>query len=205
MIIYKITNRTNNKIYIGQTVRGLEERINEHLRHRTTYFDKMFKKSNVKDFIIEIIDSANSIEELNKKEIYWINKHNSLYPNGYNMCRGGENTTGYKHKEESKKKMSISKSKMYLGANNPFFNKTHSKEQKEKWSRDRKGMAHLTEEQRNKLKETHVTKKVKNIDTGEIFVSIKDAANQYNLKATHISRVCKGKRKTTGGFRWSYI
>lgn len=32
MIIYKITNKKNNKVYIGKTKRTLEVRKNEHLR-----------------------------------------------------------------------------------------------------------------------------------------------------------------------------
>ena len=32
MIIYKYTNKLNGKIYIGQTVRTLEERLKEHIR-----------------------------------------------------------------------------------------------------------------------------------------------------------------------------
>lgn len=205
MIIYKVTDKTNQKIYIGQTVRSLDERMKEHLRHRTTYFDKAYRKSNIDNFKVEIIDRAENIEELNKKEKYWINYFKCLIPNGYNMCEGGENTMGFHHREESKKKMSITKSKMYLGENNPFYNKTHSEEQRKKWSKLRKGMSHLTEEQKIKLKESHFTKKVINVDTKEIFSSVKEAAEKYNLKATHISRVCNGKRKRTGGFKWKYV
>lgn len=48
--------------------------------------------------------------------------------------------------------------------------------------------------------------KVENLDTNEIFNSIKEATEYYNLKdSTHITRVCKGKQKTTGGYRWAYF
>lgn len=47
-------------------------------------------------------------------------------------------------------------------------------------------------------------RKVINIDTGEVFNSINEASNIYNLKPTHISRVCRGKRKRTGGYKWMY-
>lgn len=47
--------------------------------------------------------------------------------------------------------------------------------------------------------------KVLNVETGEIFNSIKEAAEKYNLKATHITRVCKGRRKMTGNYHWQYI
>ena len=205
MIIYKITNKKNKKVYIGQTVRNLDERIKEHLRHQTTYLDKHFNNRNIKDFDIIVIDYAKTIEELNDKEEYWVNFYDCLIPKGYNMCNGGGNTIGFHHKEESKNKMSKSKRSMYIGENNPFYNKTHSDEQKEKWSKERKGLAHLTDEQIIKLRESHFTRKVLNVDTGEMFDSIKEAAERYGLKATHITRVCKGKRKTTGGYRFEYV
>lgn len=51
----------------------------------------------------------------------------------------------------------------------------------------------------------HKTVKIINLDTGEIFKSIKEAAEKYNTQITHISRVCRGKRKRTSGYRWAYL
>ena len=72
-------------------------------------------------------------------------------------------------------------------------------------SEARKGLKHLTEEQIKRLRESHHTVKVINVDTGEVFGSIKDAGLKYNIEPTHITRVCKGKRKTCGGYRWEYV
>ena len=44
MIIYKITNNVNGKIYIGQTVRTLEERLSEHKRKKVSLISKAFDK-----------------------------------------------------------------------------------------------------------------------------------------------------------------
>lgn len=203
MIIYKITNKTNGKIYVGQTVRSLEERISEHKRKKKALISQAIKKYGINNFDVEVIDSAKTIDDLNKKEIQWINHYNSLTPNGYNQCEGGGNTSGYNHKEESKLKMSEAKSGMYLGENNPFYGKTHSEESKQKMSAARAGRT-LTDEWKKKIGKS-CQKKVVNIDTGEVFESVKSAAEKYDLKDTHISRVCKGKGKTTGGFRWKYF
>lgn len=205
MIIYKVTNTKNNLIYIGQTTRKLETRMKEHLRKRKTYFDSCYCKKHLKDFVAEIIDSADTIEELNEKEIYYIEKYNSMVPNGYNACIGGENSIGYHHTSETKEKMRKCKDGMYKGEENPFFNKHHSEEQKAIWSNKRKGLAHLTDEQKEKLKDSHFKAKVKCIETNEIFDSIKQASEKYNIIATHITRVCKHKRNTTGGFHWEYV
>ena len=204
MIIYKVTNTKNNLIYIGQTTRELETRMKEHLRKRKTYFDSCYCKKHLKDFIVEIIDSADTIEELNEKEKYYIEKYNSMIPNGYNACIGGENSIGYHHTKESRDKMSNARKGKYTGENNHFFGKHHSEGQKAIWSNKRKGLAHLTDEQKQKLKESHHKVKVLNIDTNEMFDSIKDASEKYNIIATNIVRVCKGKMKTTGGFHWKY-
>ena len=63
----------------------------------------------------------------------------------------------------------------------------------------------MTPESVQKVRACHYKAKVKNVDTGEVFSSVKEAALRYDLKDTHITRVCKGKRKRTGGFRWEYI
>lgn len=205
MIIYKIQNLLNGKIYIGQTKRNLKIRMLEHIRHKTTLSDDI-KKFGLENFDVQKIDFCFNQLELDEKERYWINFYNSIEPNGYNKCYGGLlDSTGYKHTDISKKKMSISKSIMYLGKNNPFYGKKHNDETKSNWSQKRKELKHLTDEQKKNLKESHFKKKVICIETNEIFNSIKEASEKYNIKATHITRVCKGKRKTTGGFHWKYI
>lgn len=203
MIIYKVTNAKNNLIYIGQTTRDLETRMQEHLRKKQTYFDKCYCKKNISDFVVEQIDSAESIEELNQKEIYYIDKYNSIVPNGHNACIGGDNTIGFHHSDESRNKMSNSKKGKYTGEKNHYFGKHHSEEvrqkMKEAWKlRDKKECS-------DRLKSSHYKVKVICIETNEIFDSIKEASNKYNLIPTHITRVCKGLRKTTGGFHWKYV
>jgi hypothetical protein len=43
-----------------------------------------------KTFKPETIDSADNLDELNNKEIYWIDFYNSVSPNGYNVTGGGQ-------------------------------------------------------------------------------------------------------------------
>lgn len=108
MIIYKITNKINGKVYIGQTIRPLEKRIKQH--KKSAGCGALFaaiQKYGFENFSIEQIDSASSIEELNAKEAEWIEKSNSLSPNGYNLSTGGKNK---KWSEESKLRMSASHS-----------------------------------------------------------------------------------------------
>lgn len=48
------------------------------------------------------------------------------------------------------------------------------------------------------------TKKVQCIETGQIFNSLTECANYFNLSISKISAVCQGKRKTTGKKHFIY-
>lgn len=90
--IYKIVNKVNNKIYIGQTSKTIEERFKAHLQkanqHINRYlYDAMnhYGYDNFQIFEIEKCDD----NCMNEREIYWIEKLNTIMPNGYNMTKGG--------------------------------------------------------------------------------------------------------------------
>lgn len=115
MLVYKSTNLVNNKVYIGITTRNFEKRIKEHINasiinDSSLVFHRAIRKYGEDNFKWEIIDYANTLEELNEKEKYWINFYNTciFYKNcnGYNMTIGGEGTFGYKHSEENRQKLS---------------------------------------------------------------------------------------------------
>jgi group I intron endonuclease len=92
MIIYKVTNLINGKVYIGQTVQDLKERWKGHQSGYSGCVALKFaiQKYGIENFTIEQVDHAYSLEELNKKEGNWIVQMNSLSPNGYNLKSGGD-------------------------------------------------------------------------------------------------------------------
>lgn len=67
----------------------------------------------------------------------------------------------------------------------------------------------LTPAEHNSLhkkgKPAHNRKKVLCIETGEIFESMGDAERKTGISNSHISQVCNGKLKTTGGYHWKYV
>jgi len=103
MIIYKTTNLVNNKIYIGQSV--LYDPL--YLGSGKS-IKKAVKKYGSNNFIKEVLEECNSKDEMDEREIYWINKLGSRDPKiGYNIAAGGNSPMrGRKHSEESKKKIS---------------------------------------------------------------------------------------------------
>ena len=108
MIIYKITNLINSKVYIGQTIRPLSHRWTQHLREVRDKLDyrlyRSIRKYGIENFKVEEIDGANNQTELNYKEWLWIMKTESYKPeNGYNLKLGGAKG---KASEETKKKTS---------------------------------------------------------------------------------------------------
>lgn len=91
--IYKIVNDVNDKIYIGQTKRTLEERWKEHQKYAVqpdskSKFYVAIKEIGISHFQIIPIEEVDSFAERNEREKYWINYYNS-FENGYNSTRGG--------------------------------------------------------------------------------------------------------------------
>ena len=99
LVIYKITNKINGHIYIGQTNdfdRRVKNHINTALRKWKGYERPLYQamiKYGVENFTFEIIDTADSYDELNQKEIYYIDYYQSSvdYGKGYNLDLGGHN------------------------------------------------------------------------------------------------------------------
>ena len=127
MVIYKITNKINSKLYIGQTSQKLMARWKEHVRSKTCKaLGAAIRKYGPNSFTIEILQNCSSYEEMNILEKEYIKKFSSLYPDGYNLTTGGNNG---KHLEWTKKK---------IGEANRH--RKHTEESKRKLSLARKGI-----------------------------------------------------------------
>lgn len=149
MLVYKITNTINGKVYVGQTRQKLNVRFRQH-GYKTSNCSLIYRaivKHGTQAFKIEQIHTANSQSELDQKESYFINEFNSLSPNGYNLTSGGEG--GYKRSKETRLKLSLagkgksrphtpeSKAKLSaakLGSKNPQYGRSPSEETKRKLS-----------------------------------------------------------------------
>lgn len=103
MFIYKITNLVNGKFYIGKTTRSIDVRFGEHCKRASTKMPitMAIEKYGKQNFIVEQIDVADSFQDLNQKEKYYI----STMSPAYNVSSGGDGGAlflGHKHTEHTK-------------------------------------------------------------------------------------------------------
>ena len=130
MWIYKITNIQNNKVYIGQSIRPIEQRFKRHINDAInnkldTHFARAIRKYGKDSFQIEIIDTAQTQEELNQKEQYWINYYNSI-EEGYNETDAISKCGGNTYKSKTQEEMNVIKEKIRqtkIGSKNPMARK----------------------------------------------------------------------------------
>lgn len=120
----------NGKIYIGITSMNPNYRWNHGDGYKkNSHFYNAIKKYGWDNIRHKIIASGLSMEEACNLEIQMIAAYNSNDPEkGYNKSTGGEvSALGFKHTDESRMRLSKSKS----GENNPFYGKHLTEEHKE--------------------------------------------------------------------------
>ena len=182
MIIYKITNDINDRVYIGQTTSSsLKARIKQYkneVEYREKYIRPIIaamRKYGMEHFKFEIIeDNISSKEELDQKEIMYIQQFNSLCSqNGYNLEHGG-NSAG-KHDESVKKKIGDAQ----RGSLNHMFGCCGNKNGR--------------------------SRAVIELTTGEIFESANLAASYYHINFSHVCACARGTRGSTAGKVFRYL
>ncbi len=108
-IVYK-AQFPNGKVYVGITTKTLEERISQHMGSLGDGlpFHNAIRKYGKENVIWEVIDTANSMENLNEKESRYIEYFNSFIKTncGYNCTLGGGGSVGFVHTKETRAKIS---------------------------------------------------------------------------------------------------
>lgn len=203
--IYKITNKLNGKMYIGKTTCSVQKRWKEHLHdykksrcEKRPLYDAMLKYG-PENFYIEEVEEC-PLEKLSERETYWI-EFFGTFKRGYNATKGGDGKTYldyeliYKTYLETK---SLTLTSQICGCDRKSIKKIifiydYPKEEFEKNKVDNsKSVVMLDKE------------------TGEVlktFASMVEAEKFLGKRkgGTHISDVCKGKRKTAYGYKWKFL
>ena len=216
-VVYKHTS-PNNKSYIGITSQNPKKRWQNGNGYKThIYFYRAIQKYGWDNFKHEILFENLTKEEAEQKEIELIAYYKSNNENyGYNLSTGGESgSKGYKYTEEQRKRLS----KSHKGDKNGMYGKHHSEEAKQK---DR--FVHLKENlsedtiykmsiaKKGKKRDRRavekqiktITKKVICIEKNIEYNGTKEAGELNNIDPSCISKVCRGERKTAGGYHWCY-
>lgn len=227
--IYMLTCRINGKKYIGQSI-NISRRLKEHEYESKINRDHVLIHEAVRKYGWENFDKSVlefcPIEKLDELEIYYITK---LSPE-YNLAKGGgAGARGYKHSEESKNKISkvlvgnqYGAKKIVNVETGRIFNSIKLAATSVGKTRDviwralygriqTAGGYHwkfLDDYNENEIicDEKPHRKSVMCIETGEIFESMKAAADSVGLKnPASISQIFYGKAKSAGGYHWKFF
>lgn len=191
--IYILTNIQNGKQYVGKTIRSFDRRLSEHLADayktkKNRAFTNAIRKYGIENFYIECLEVSNKLVNLWEKHL--IKRWQSQTPNGYNISKGGDG-----------------------------FNEGHIP-----WNKNKKGVfskqvLEMLSEKRKGKKPWNYNKKAPGIakakmksiilihpDGSEVkYNNITDACIENELQPSNTSKVLKGIRNHTKGFKARYI
>lgn len=212
-------------MYVGQTT-DLVVRKKRHAsnsRKPRTYFERALNKHGMDGFTWEVVDQADTLEELDLHEKHWIKLHDTTdLTKGYNLTDGGwsnRNCTpecrkimsdaakkkfadGYVHHSKDKPALPhvIAASQAGLKAarernGHPMQGKHQSEEAKHRISEIRKEQGYCGP-----------TKRVHCIELDIIFPSLQAAARHVGKNAGGLCELLKGRSKqsTWAGYTWQY-
>jgi group I intron endonuclease len=183
-IIYRLTNTTNGKIYVGLTTKSLKRRWSSHCsaarRGVETLLYRAIRKYGESAFTRDVIEETTK-QTIHEREQHWI----SVLRPAYNMTKGGEGVLGHVHSEltrqklrerakyrhpcsaETRKKISESKrgvrasdtarrnmSATRKGTLNHFYGRNHTDEARAKIGKTHQGKI-VSDESRKKMSDAH--------------------------------------------------
>ncbi len=231
-VIYAWINKENGMIYIGKTI-NFYARMDCYKSKNAKEQPKLYnaiKKYGWDNFKLEIIEANISEDVLLNREKYWIKYLNTFDISnknaGYNLTAGGDGfVSGETHPNktpEAKEKLSKSK----LGSLNPMFGKEFSKDHKKALSEAGKGRKMPESSIRKGAKNNNFgkppipvvqkafreanekrKKPFKRRETGEIFNSLNEACNKYEINKSNLSKHLKRTMDRIGikGMQFDYI
>jgi group I intron endonuclease len=206
--VYQIKNLVTGDLYIGSS-NDILKRFKDHKRkllikrHHSRFLQLAYNKYSLINFEFTIICKCDKFLKLYIEQLY-INSMNPKYNTAKSSCAPME---GRRHSEEPKLK--FKNRVVRKGKDSPSYGKKWSDEYKKKWIEIRTGEKRSEEFSKKVskknietnsikyLKPYHETnrKKVKSSD-GNVFKSLLECANFYNVKVATVCDVLKGRSKT---------
>lgn len=199
MYIYKITNNSNGKVYIGQTIQRFQKRFVDHIyeafqtKRKSRLYSAM-RKYGETAFTISLLEEIlppDGLDALNTAEARWIKHYNSI-EDGYNLQPGGDSKRC--HPETKIKISNALKGRKienrWTGGNRA----PRTDEQKAHLSKMIKGKPNVV-----------LYKKVECIETGIIYESVNATASSMSVNRVTISALLKSGKKGRNGFSFRLV
>ena len=189
-ILYEHRNKINGKRYIGITNNKTKRWYGKGKHYDgCPYFFAAIRKYGWDNFEHNVLIYDLTREEASRLEKHYIEMFKTCDKAfGYNLAEGGVNAPtmlGKHHSKETKRKMSEAQR-----------GKKQTEEQKRRHS---EYMTGLMVGKRN-----HKSRAVKCINTGEVFESMRIAAQAKGVLQPKIWKCCNGEASHTHGLRWEY-
>lgn len=206
--IYQITNDVNGKIYIGKTIRSIQERFREHCRdytkrdmeNRPLY--RAMQKYGIEHFHIELLEETDNPEE---RERFWIEEKGS-FKFGYNATIGGDGKPYLDYGlliEAYKQLQSLEAVHQLYGCDTHHLSRILKQN-------------NIQIKNNQQINQEKFGKNVNQYDLQgnylKTYIGVRDAARAVSKETTnlggaasHITDVCKGKRKTAYGYKWKFV
>lgn len=227
-IVYIHKNKINGKVYIGQTSDTLERRSRGGQGYRSSpHFYHAIQEYGWEAFDHFILEDNLTSTQADDREKFWIKAFDSTNPNkGYNLTSGGKMTESTKNIKNKKRVIcketgeifeSLTQAAIWSGMSKNSTSNITAQIYGRKPSAGKhpitgeplhwyfEGQQHMAKE---KIKEIPGAKKVKNLDTGEIFYSMSEAARKYGISITTITNSCKTNGKIATGSlkeKWHWV
>lgn len=208
--------KTNRVRYVGKGKNRRAYNFKQHHAHCGNWL-----KTLTCDPIVEFIHTDLTHDEALLLEEIWICQYKAILEPLTNLTLGGKGSAGFKHTEESKKKVGLAskgripsvetRQKMSTnrtGEKNPRFGKVCSEETKRKISLMRAGkVSYIPTEQQKEISrqlKVKVSKSIIHVETGTVYLSIKAAARAISTSPSNIREHLKGNLRTIKGctFKW---
>lgn len=227
--IYLITNSVNGKVYIGQTIKTISERMFEHIWDSYNKPDdgmalhRAILKYGKDNFEIKEICCLSSSDKyelrslLDSEEVRYIKEFGSMVPNGYNITPGGYFVSPDRCMNVFCFTMdgvfvsefeSLAEAERITGVPHTCISRAVNKVDRQSaggflWSKTSTPPEYTIDFGSDKRRPI-----IQMDSDGNIvhkWPSIIEAAKSLGLQPSLIGHCCRGNRKSTGGFRWAYL
>ena len=214
----------SGKSYVGQTIRSIEKRFEEHRGKSSNCVAisgaiEKYGWENFEKNYYEVPD-----DDLDFYEEMLIALLGTLSPDGYNLKEGGGNGKPSEETRQKQREAQLGEKNLMFGKtgeNSPNFGKPQSEETKQKkreaqlgekcymWGKPK------SKDQKQKIREAtlgeknHSSKRVYQYDLDGTFIasfgSAGEAGRHLEKGGSHIRDCARGERKTAYMFKWSYV